>query len=123
EWDDFRSCRAGVILRACWCCDSSPWSETVRQAREQGVKRGFASTSMEHRIMKATIRLLFAVMMLAGLGMFSAAPVAAQQGGPPPGTLPAHESRFSSGELVNAGHRFFGTVSRGLAQIVEKAVS
>jgi len=25
--------------------------------------------------------------------------------------------------LVNTGHRFFGTVSRGLAQVVEKAVS
>ena len=33
------------------------------------------------------------------------------------------QSRFSSSEIVNAGHRFFGTVSRGLAQVVEKAVS
>jgi hypothetical protein len=48
---------------------------------------------------------------------------AAAQSGPPPGTLPAGESRFSSDEVINAGHRFFGTVSRGLAQIVEKAVS
>jgi len=30
---------------------------------------------------------------------------------------------FSPGELVDEGHRFFGTVSRGLAQVVEKAVS
>jgi hypothetical protein len=30
---------------------------------------------------------------------------------------------FSPGELVNEGHRFFGTVSRGLAQVVETAVS
>jgi hypothetical protein len=30
---------------------------------------------------------------------------------------------FSPGELVQEGHRFFGTVSRGLAQVVEKAVS
>jgi len=55
-------------------------------------------------------------------GMFGVAPVAAQSG-PPPGTLPANESRFSSGELVNVGHNFFGTVSRSLAQMVEKAVS
>ena len=30
---------------------------------------------------------------------------------------------FTPGELVNAGHRFFGTVSRGLATVIEKAVS
>ena len=30
---------------------------------------------------------------------------------------------FSPGEIVQEGHRFFGTVSRGLAQVVEKAVS
>ena len=30
---------------------------------------------------------------------------------------------FSPDELVQEGHRFFGTVSRGLAQIVEQAVS
>ena len=29
----------------------------------------------------------------------------------------------TSNEIVNAGHNFFGTVSRGLAQVVEKAVS
>src|SRR4029078_3629988 len=37
--------------------------------------------------------------------------------------LPANESRFNATEIVNAGHNFFGTVSRGLAQVVEKAVS
>jgi hypothetical protein len=30
---------------------------------------------------------------------------------------------FSPGELVNAGHTFFGTVSRGLATVIEKATS
>jgi hypothetical protein len=30
---------------------------------------------------------------------------------------------YSSNEIVDAGHRFFGTISRGLAQIVEKAGS
>ncbi len=29
--------------------------------------------------------------------------------------------RFSTGELVDSGHKFFGTVSRGLAQVVEEA--
>jgi hypothetical protein len=33
------------------------------------------------------------------------------------------EPRYSPNELVNAGHQFFGTVSRGLASVIEKAVS
>jgi hypothetical protein len=32
-------------------------------------------------------------------------------------------ARYSSNELVDAGHRFFGTVSRGLASVIERAVS
>src|SRR5215467_2727574 len=36
---------------------------------------------------------------------------------------PPQGGSFTPGELVREGHRFFGTVSRGLAQIVEKAVS
>jgi hypothetical protein len=46
---------------------------------------------------------------------------------PPPAVAPAPPSQpdnqFSSNELIDAGHRFFGGVSRGLAMIVEKAVS
>jgi hypothetical protein len=42
---------------------------------------------------------------------------------PPTEPQPSEESQFSSNELVDAGHRFFGGVSRGLAMIVEKAVS
>ena len=47
---------------------------------------------------------------------------------PPPAVAPAPPppppgNQFSSNELVDAGHRFFGGVSRGLAMIVEKAVS
>jgi hypothetical protein len=86
-----------------------------------------APSLMEH-LMRMTVRAKSAramirfVAAIAILGTLGAAPVAAQEG-PPHGTLPAGESRFSSGELVNTGHRFFGTVSRGLAQIVEKAIS
>jgi hypothetical protein len=40
---------------------------------------------------------------------------------PPP--RPASSNQFSPNELIDAGHRFFGGVSRGLAMIVEKAVS
>src|SRR5260221_7905316 len=130
---DFRSCRAAVIFRACGADSSGRCRQTLRQAREQGVKRGpwpfsdLAPSLMEH-LMRMTvcgksarnvIRFLAAI---AVLGALNIAPVAAQQG-LPPGTLPPGESRFSSDDLVNTGHRFFGTVSRGLAQIVEKAVS
>ena len=69
--------------------------------------------------MRAMIRVVAAAFVL---GVLTVAPVAAQSG-PPPGSPPPSDGRFSSNELVNAGHRFFGTVSRGLAQIVEKAVS
>ena len=69
--------------------------------------------------LSATIRVAAAALVL---GILSAAPVAAQSG-PPAGTLPAQESRFNANEVVNAGHNFFGTVSRGLAQVVEMAIS
>jgi len=74
---------------------------------------------MRAKRLSATIRFAAAALVL---GVFSAAPAAAQSG-PPPGTLSADESRFNSTEIINAGHNFFGTVSRGLAQIVERAVS
>lgn len=35
----------------------------------------------------------------------------------------AAQARYSSNELLDSGHRFFGGVSRGLAQVIEKAVS
>ncbi|MGJ5182128.1 DUF1134 domain-containing protein [Bradyrhizobium oligotrophicum] len=45
-----------------------------------------------------------------------------QQPAPPPQRAPSPDS-FNSDELVNAGHRFFGNVSRGLASVIERAVS
>jgi len=74
---------------------------------------------MRAKNFSATIRVAATALVLE---MLSAAPAAAQSG-PPPGTLSADESRFNATEIVNAGHNFFGTVSRGLAQIVERAVS
>jgi hypothetical protein len=44
-------------------------------------------------------------------------------GSTPPASQPPGDGRFSSNEIIGAGHRFFGSVSRGLAQVVEKAVS
>jgi hypothetical protein len=38
-------------------------------------------------------------------------------------TAPPTANRYSSNEIIDSGHRFFGSVSRGLAEVVEKAVS
>jgi hypothetical protein len=45
---------------------------------------------------------------------------------PPPQQQPQTQpqsGQYSSNEIVDAGHRFFGTISRGLAQLVERAGS
>ena len=53
-------------------------------------------------------------------------PVSAQQGPPPqlppPQRTPGPDN-YGPDELVGAGHRFFGNVSRGLASVIERAVS
>jgi hypothetical protein len=62
---------------------------------------------MEHAMRTVLRAIVFAVAMIAwGLG-----PLAAQQ-----------DQKYSPNELVNAGHQFFGTVSQGLATVIEKAV-
>ena len=70
----------------------------------------------------------FAALAAAGI-----LPLAAQTMPPPPPqqpppviTAPARppaSSQYSANELIDAGHHFFGGVSRGLATIVEKAGS
>jgi len=92
----------------------------------------FAKTSANTSTTTPTLRAAFVALLLAGLVVaLSAAPSAAQQqpvlAEPPTGSIHPQqapdESRFSPGELVDAGHKFFGGVSRGLAMVVEKAVS
>jgi hypothetical protein len=41
----------------------------------------------------------------------------------PPYSPPPPQQNYGPDELVTAGHRFFGTVSRGLASVIERAVS
>jgi hypothetical protein len=62
----------------------------------------------------------FAVCLIAG--------DASAQGTPPPAAVPGNQppasrNTYSSNEIVDAGHRFFGTISRDLAQLVERATS
>jgi hypothetical protein len=54
-----------------------------------------------------------------------AAPASSQQPAPelPPPQRQPSPSTYGPDELVNAGHRFFGNVSRGLASVIERAVS
>ena len=98
--------------------------------------------------MRAVTRSVALALVLLGL---ASAPLLAQanppqgnppQANPPPPSAPpvaqpqapqaqspeyqaqqAQGQHYSSNEIVDAGHRFFGTISRGLAQIVEKAGS
>jgi len=83
--------------------------------------------------MRATLR--FASKFLAAVSFcllaFGAGIAAAQS--PPPGstpspqqplqTQPSRPGTFTADEIVGQGHKFFGSVSRGLAQVVEKAFS
>jgi hypothetical protein len=89
--------------------------------REQGVSRGL------HMI--AALRVARIALVAAGLVAMPAwaQTVAPQpmppQSGPSVPAQPPASNHYSPDELVDAGHHFFGGVSRGLATIVEKAVS
>jgi hypothetical protein len=58
------------------------------------------------------MRVVRSLFVLALLTMVPVAPALAQA-----------PERYSSNEILDAGHRFFGGVSRGLASVVEKAFS
>src|SRR4029453_3815635 len=97
---------------------------------------------MEHS-MRAMTRTVALTLLLLGLASASVLPKpnpppptnapGPQPKGPqsqsPPPQAPQYQSQqpqgqhYSSNEIVDAGHRFFGTISRGLAHIVEKAGS
>ena len=84
--------------------------------------------------MRTNMRLAALLLAVSSLGVATAtaqtappmnAPANAQASAPP-GAAPAPATasdRFTANELVNSGHQFFGSVSRGLAQVIEKAVS
>jgi hypothetical protein len=75
--------------------------------------------------MKTVVRIvtlaLGLVWLSTGLVVAQPAPPPGAQPGPPPGAQPAPAPHFSSNEVLDTGHRFFGSVSRGLAQLVERA--
>ena len=67
--------------------------------------------------MRAILRLTALTLCLNAFG----ADFAGAQEPPPP--QPRNNSTFTPDEIVRTGHRFFGTVSRGLAEVVQKAFS
>jgi hypothetical protein len=91
---------------------------------------------MEHS-MRAILRFTALLLCLVAFGADGAlaqqpqpAPAQSAPQAPPAQIQPnqpprprAQPDTFSPGEILNEGHRFFGTVSRGLAQVVEQAVS
>jgi hypothetical protein len=74
---------------------------------------------MEHA-RQALMRIAFLVLVFVLWGTESSL---AQATPPSPSTAPSHDGQYSSNEVINAGHRFFGTVSQELAEIVEKCNS
>jgi hypothetical protein len=76
---------------------------------------------------------LRSAMMIVAISVLAALPSGAQTSPPgsvpqqpPPAGLPQQpppNGQFSPGEIVEAGHHFFGGVSRELATLIEKAVS
>ena len=70
--------------------------------------------------MHALMRTALLVLVFVPLGT---EPSLAQATAPAASNPSSQGEQYSSNEVIDAGHRFFGTVSRGLAEIVEKAVS
>ena len=70
--------------------------------------------------MYALMRTALLVLVFFPLGT---EPSLAQATTPAASNSSSQSAQYSSNEVIDAGHRFFGTVSRGLAEIVEKAVS
>ena len=86
--------------------------------------------------MRAALRFLALPLVVTSIGVCPAAAQMAPAPGtqppavitaPPPAAPPpaarSGDKQFSPQEVVDAGHNFFGTVSRGLASVVEKATA
>jgi hypothetical protein len=74
---------------------------------------------MEH-LMPSLIRILA---LAGGLAFGLGQPALAQQQPQQPPQPAPQQHQYSSNEILESGHKFFGTLSRGLAQVVEKAFS
>lgn len=66
-------------------------------------------------------RVLQALAMLAVAAVLLAGPAGAQQSAKPQPAQQGRSDTFSTEELVGNGHKFFGSVSRGIAMAIEEA--
>jgi hypothetical protein len=69
--------------------------------------------------MRAILRLAALVLCLAACDVT----IAAAQSAPPPPPQQQQKKTYGPDEIIHEGHKFFGTVSRGLAQVVQAAFS
>jgi hypothetical protein len=66
---------------------------------------------------------VLAVILVCLLASIPGAALAQPAPPPQPALTPDRQEGFAPGELVDAGQKFFGTISQGLATVIEKAVS
>jgi hypothetical protein len=81
--------------------------------------------SMNFAVRSAMVAAVIGALTVVPSGAQTSPPAGAPQQ-PPPASLPQQpppNTQFSPGEIVDAGHHFFGGVSRELATLIEKAVS
>jgi hypothetical protein len=79
-----------------------------------------ASTLSARLFMENAMRTALRVFALIAVFFWALPSLAEAQPVSPP---PNQQQNFTPGELVSAGQQFFGTVSRGLASVIETAVS
>ncbi len=73
--------------------------------------------------MRNAIRLITIILLLVALVIIKAQAQTTGSINQDSPLLRGNQNTYSSNELIDSGHRFFGSVSKGLAQIIERAVS
>src|ERR1700749_2650739 len=103
-------------MGACSPLRLSPPVVRVRLRRSRNFDRRGPFMTFASRLAAMTLAAFF------GLTASLSAQQAPPPNLPPPQRAPGPDT-FGTDELVNAGHDFFGNVSRGLASVIERAVS
>jgi hypothetical protein len=94
--------------------DAFSWANRLSLRSKAGARVRRKVRGLQEQAMRTCLRLAAIVLLVLGAGLDRAG---AQSKPQPAGP------QYSSNEVLEAGHQFFGTTSRGLASIVERAVS